>query len=274
MDDTKQSAVRYLSRPDGRVAYDVSGVGQLVVLVPGMGDLRSTYRYLAPALLSAGYRVATTDLRGHGDSDASFTAYGDAATGADLLALVVELGGPAVVIGNSLGAGAAVWAAAERPDLVQGLVLVGPFVRDGAIGPLRRLVLRLAMVPLWAAVSWKAYQPKLYGGRRPADFTEHRDATVASIRRPGYSRAFSRTSRISHAEAAARLGEVRAPSVVVMGELDPDFDSPSQEAGWIASRLGSQIVMVADAGHYPQSQSPQVTAAAVLAFLAAVGTGA
>jgi pimeloyl-ACP methyl ester carboxylesterase len=46
----------------------------LVVLVPGMGDLRASYRFLAPALKEAGHRVACTDLRGHGDSDAMFSS--------------------------------------------------------------------------------------------------------------------------------------------------------------------------------------------------------
>jgi alpha-beta hydrolase superfamily lysophospholipase len=41
-----------------------------MVLVPGTGDLRPSYRFLAPALKEAGYRVACTHLRGHGDSDA------------------------------------------------------------------------------------------------------------------------------------------------------------------------------------------------------------
>jgi len=274
MDSTTRTEVRHLSRPGGRVAYEVSGQGPLVVAVPGMGDLRSTYRYLVPALVEAGYRVATTDLRGHGDSDATFPVYGDAATGGDVLALVAELGGPAVVVGNSMGAGAAVWAAAERPDLVSGLVLVGPFVRDAPLGELARIGLRVAMLSPWAAWSWKAYLPKLYAGRRPVDFAEHRAATVAGIRRPGYRTAFSRTTRISHAPAQARLAQVRAPSLVVMGELDPDFTSPADEAAWIASRLGSTVVMVPQAGHYPQSQRPEVTSAAVLDFLAETVPGA
>lgn len=59
----------FLTRPDGRVAYDVAGTGPLLVLLPGMGDLRASYRFLAPALMNAGYRVACTDLRGHGESD-------------------------------------------------------------------------------------------------------------------------------------------------------------------------------------------------------------
>src|ERR1035438_4053398 len=70
----------YLGRPGGRIGYDVAGTGPLLVLVPGMGDLRAGYRFLVPALRAAGYRVACTDLRGHGDSDTTFSSYGDQAT--------------------------------------------------------------------------------------------------------------------------------------------------------------------------------------------------
>ena len=153
--------------PEGRIGYDVAGSGPLVVLVPGMGDLRAGYRFLAPGLRAAGYRVACTDLRGHGDSDATFTSYGDEETAGDVIALLEELGGPAVVMGNSMGAGAAAIAAAERPDLVSGLVLAGPFVRNPKTSAMRRLLLRVAMAPPWAAISWKSYLPKLYAGRRP-----------------------------------------------------------------------------------------------------------
>jgi pimeloyl-ACP methyl ester carboxylesterase len=125
----------------------VAGEGPLVVAVPGMGDLRSTYRFLVPALVEAGYRVATMDLRGHGDSDATFAEYDDVAAGTDLLALVHELGGgPAVLVGSSMGAGAAAWAAAEGPDLVRGLVLTGPFVRNAPVGRGMGLVSRLPLV--------------------------------------------------------------------------------------------------------------------------------
>jgi len=75
----------YLSRPEGRIGYDVAGDGSLVVLVPGMGDLRAGYRFLAPALRAAGHRGACTDLRGHGDSDATFTSYGGQETAGDVL---------------------------------------------------------------------------------------------------------------------------------------------------------------------------------------------
>jgi pimeloyl-ACP methyl ester carboxylesterase len=74
------SPTALLDRPEGRVGYDVAGDGPLVVLVPGMGDLRAAYRFLAPALRDADYRVASTDLRGHGDSDSAFASYGDVET--------------------------------------------------------------------------------------------------------------------------------------------------------------------------------------------------
>jgi pimeloyl-ACP methyl ester carboxylesterase len=263
-------ASSYLSRPGGRIGYDVAGNGLLVVLVPGMGDLRASYRFLAPALRAAGYRVACTDLRGHGDSDNTFTSYGDEETAADVVALIEALGGPAVVVGNSMGAGSAVLAAAQRPGLVCGLVLVGPFVRNGKTSAMRHLLLRVATAPPWAAASWRSYLPKLYAGRRPADFGEYRDQVVASLRRPGYAKAFSRTTRISHDPAEARLADVAAPALVVMGQQDPDFPDPQAEADWIARTLHARVVMVPDSGHYPQSQRPDITTAAVLRFLESV----
>lgn len=265
-----QNTTSYLTRPEGRIGYDVGGDGHLVVLVPGMGDLRASYRFLAPALQEAGYRVACTDLRGHGDSDTTFGSYGDGETAGDIMALIEQLGGPAVIVGNSMGAGAAVLAAALQPDLVSGLVLVGPFVRDGKVSVIQRLLLRVAMARPWAARAWKAYLPKLYAGQRPADFAEYRDRVVASLRRPGYANAFSLTTRTSHAPAGARLADVSAPTLVVMGERDPDFPNPRAEADWIAQTLHGDVVMVPEAGHYPQSQRPDLTTDAVLRFLATV----
>jgi pimeloyl-ACP methyl ester carboxylesterase len=263
----------YLSHPEGRIAYEVDGVGPLVVLVPGMGDLRAAYRFLAPMLRNAGYRVACTDLRGHGDSDTTFTSYGDVETGSDVIALIEELGGPAVIAGNSMAAGSAVFAAAERPDLVSGLVLIGPFVRNGKVSTLQRLLLRVAMARAWAPTSWKAYMPKLYAGQRPADFDNYRARVVAQLRRPGYAKAFSLTTRTSHDESEARLTAVSAPTLVLMGEKDPDFPDPKAEADWIGDTLSAEVVMVPDAGHYPQSQRPDITTDAVLRFLKAVNRG-
>ncbi|AWB87680.1 alpha/beta fold hydrolase [Mycetocola zhujimingii] len=271
---THQLITRFLQRgTQGRIAYDVRGNGPRVILVPGMGELRSTYRFLAPALTDAGYTVVTTDLRGHGESDASFSSYGDVDTAGDIAALLRELG-PAIVVGSSMAAGAAVIVAAEHPELVNGLVLIGPFVRQPVANPLQTLLFRLLMARPWAAAAWKAYMPTLYAGAKPSDFAEYQRTAIASIKRPGYARAFSLTTRTDHVRAGKSLAAVSTPTLVVMGEKDPDFKNPRVEAEWIAHTLKGTSVMVPEAGHYPHSQQPDLVSASILDFLRTVTTRA
>jgi pimeloyl-ACP methyl ester carboxylesterase len=245
----------------------MTGTGPLVVCVPGMGDLRASYRFLRDDLLAAGFRVVLMDLRGHGDSDTSFSRYGDVATAEDITALLEHLGSPAVLVGNSMAAGSAVLVAAGRPELVSGLVLLGPFVRNPAVTAFNRLLFRVALAAPWAAPSWNAYLPKLYAGRTPADFSSYRHSVVSALRRPGYARAFSQTTKTSHAEAAAALPGVHTPALIVMGALDPDFTDPAQEAEWIGAQLHGEVLMVPNAGHYPQAQCPEVVSPAMVSFL-------
>ena len=261
------SSIQFLHRPEGRIAYDVRGAGPLVVCVSGMSDLRSTYRHLAGPLADAGFRVACLELRGHGDSDTTFTSYDDRAAASDVLALVGQLGGPAVLVGHSMGAAAALIAAAERPELVSGLVLVGPFARDPELNLVVRALFRVLMQPLWVRQVWKAWIPRLYAGRRPADFDAHLAHVVESIGRPGHRRALSRTTRTTHQPAAQVIGQVTAPALVVMGELDKDFADPAAEAAWVAERLDAVTLMVPEAGHYPHAQRPDLVVPAVTAFV-------
>jgi len=263
---------RFLERPEGRIAYDVVGDGPLVVCVPGMGDLRSSYRFLAPALVEAGYRVSTMDLRGHGDSDATFAAYDDVAAGTDALALVAELGGgPAVLVGNSMGAGAVAWAAAEAPDLVGALVLIGPFVRNAPVNRGAALAFRLMLLRPWGPAAWNAWYRRLFTSRPPADLDAHRARIRDSLRRPGRWKAFAATTHTTHAPVEARLGEVRARTLVVMGDRDPDFKDPTAEAEFVADRLAGALVMVHGAGHYPHAEYPEIVTPAVVDFLGSEG---
>ena len=126
-------------------------------------------------------------------------------------------------------------------------MLTGPFVRNSKTSAMQRLLLRAAMAPPWAAISWKSYLPKLYAGRKPADFSEYRDQVVAGLRQPGHPKAFSAATRTSRDPAEARLADVTAPALVVMGEQDPDFRDPRAEADWIARALHAQVVMVPEA---------------------------
>ena len=104
-------------------------MGPLVVLVHGLGDSRHSYRFLASALVAAGYRVADLDLRGCGDSSLGWDGYTRTDIAGDLVALVRHLGGPATLVGQSISGGAATIAAANEPDLFTALIELAPFTR-------------------------------------------------------------------------------------------------------------------------------------------------
>jgi pimeloyl-ACP methyl ester carboxylesterase len=231
-----------------------------------MADLRATYRFLAPALVEAGYRVGVIDLRGHGDSDTTFASFGDEANATDVAALIEHLGGPAVIVGNSMGAAIGALVAADHPELVAGLVLIGPFVRNGKMSPVLARIMAIATSPALVRVTWKSYLPNLYKGSKPADQANYLAAVAAGMK--GRQNAISRTMASSHGASEAALPRVHTNVLVVMGELDPDFPSPADEADWIVSQLGGEVLLVPDAGHYPQSQRPDVVVPAVERFLA------
>jgi pimeloyl-ACP methyl ester carboxylesterase len=260
---------RRLARPGGHIAFDVVGTGPLVVCAPGMGDLRSVYADLASDLAAAGFTVATMDLRGHGASDTTFSSYGDAETAGDLLALVDLLGGPAVLVGNSMSAAAGVLAAAREPAAVAGLVLIGPFVRRVPISRATRFALRVGLVRPWGPRVWAAYYAKtLNPGRKPAGLDAHVKALRAAGARPGAWRAFVATTRTTRDEAESVLRNVATPTLVVMGDADPDFPDPAAEAALVAERLGGTVLMVPGAGHYPQAQWPEVVSPRLAEFVA------
>jgi pimeloyl-ACP methyl ester carboxylesterase len=239
-----------------------------------MGDLRTTYDELRDALLAAGYRVVTTDLRGHGDSGAGFATYGDEATAADVVALVEHLGaGPAVLVGNSMGASAVAVVAADRPDLVRALVLLSPFLRNAGGSTAKqaasRELLRVLLAAPWGAAAWAAYYGTLNRGTRSPRLAAHTAAIRASLRRPGYLTAFRRFSlALDHAVVTPRVPRISAPALAVVGALDPDWSDPAGELTWIAEQIGTRTLLVPDAGHYPQHQTPAVVAQAVLELLA------
>jgi hypothetical protein len=53
------SVTKFLDVPGGRIAYDDTGQGPLIVCTPAMLDLRSELRFLVPLLVRAGFRVVT-----------------------------------------------------------------------------------------------------------------------------------------------------------------------------------------------------------------------
>ncbi len=256
-----------LERPDGQVAYEVVGSsGPLVLCAPGIGDVRAQYRFLAPALVDAGFRVVLMDLRGLGDSTADFASYSADAVGDDMVALLNSLGGKhATIIGNSASAASAVWAATALPDIVSNIVLIGPFVREIPSPWYQRALLNVAFRGFWGRPAWLAYYSSLYPTRKPEDFERYKTALSESL--DGRMRVVNAMLSASKAASEAKLDDVKARVLVVMGSRDPDFAAPAGEALLVATRLKGAVLMVEGAGHYPHAEMPDVTAPPIIAFL-------
>jgi len=269
----------HLTLAGGTLAYDLAGDGPLVVLAHGMGDSRHSYRFLAPALAAAGYRVATVDLRGCGESSVEWDGYSRTDIAGDLVALVRHLGGPAVIVGQSISGGAATIAAATAPDLVAGVVELAPFTRaqSMSLGGMLRVKryragsTQLALTMLRGKLSnWLAYLDVAYPVK-PADWTAERARIAATLSEPGRMGVLQAMCRTSPADAGAQLTHVTCPVLVVQGGADPDWVDPRAEGEKIVADLPDglgELVVIAGAGHYPHAQTPDEVAALTLPFLA------
>jgi pimeloyl-ACP methyl ester carboxylesterase len=114
---------------DGVVlAYDDNGVAERppVVLLHGLSSARSTWAPMT-AGLTPQHRVVAPDHRGHGDSTHATGTYTLDNYGPDTIAFCEQVvGGPAVLVGHSLGGVIAAYVARNRPDLVRAVFLEDP----------------------------------------------------------------------------------------------------------------------------------------------------
>ncbi|MGH4017963.1 MAG: alpha/beta fold hydrolase [Pseudonocardiaceae bacterium] len=118
-----------------RLSYQVTGSGELVVLVMGTGSPGRVWQlHQVPALIAAGYRVATVDNRGIPPSDECAGGMTIDDLVGDTAALIEHLGGgPARVVGTSLGARVVQEVALARPDLVSQAVMMAAHGRPSPL---------------------------------------------------------------------------------------------------------------------------------------------
>ncbi|MEH1164996.1 alpha/beta hydrolase [Micromonospora sp. CPCC 205539] len=269
----------YLSRAGNTLAYDVTGQGPLVVLAHGMGDSRHSYRFLAPALAAAGYRVANVDIRGCGDSSLGWDGYSRTDIAGDLVAVVRHLGGPAVIIGQSISGGAATIAAATAPEVISGVVELAPFTRAqsfdlGGLLRVRRFragFIQLAQVLMRGSLaSWKKYLD-IAIPTKPADWVGELARIEAKMSEPGRMKALQAMAKTSPSDAGAQLPNVTRPVLVIQGSVDPDWADPRAEGERIIAGLPQglgELAVIEGAGHYPHVQTPDQVLALALPFLA------
>jgi pimeloyl-ACP methyl ester carboxylesterase len=259
----------------GTLAYEVAGEGPLIVLAHGMGDSKEAYRFVIPALVEAGYRVAAMDLRGCGESTAVWEGYSRTEMARDLIALTSHLGGPALLVGHSISGGAATIAAALEPSLFTGVVELAPFTRkqevrlgDFRVGRYRKGSIRLLGTGIFGSVRfWRGYLDVAYPGRKPADWDARMARIDAMMREPGRMTAMRKMALSAPADAGAQLPNVRCPVLIVEGTLDPDWADPEAEGQAIVDALPAglgRLAMIEGAGHYPHTQFPEQVVALIL----------
>lgn len=108
---------------DIEVAYTAAGSGERpVVLLHGLAEDRRTWAHQQREL--GEHRTYAYDLRGHGRTTLGAADGTLAQLGGDLVHFLETVTGPATCVGFSLGGTVALWAAAQRPDLVRHAVVV------------------------------------------------------------------------------------------------------------------------------------------------------
>ncbi|MCC3276263.1 MULTISPECIES: alpha/beta fold hydrolase [unclassified Arthrobacter] len=271
----------YMSIGSHRLAYDLQGDGPLVVLAHGMGDSRRSYRFVMPALVAAGYRVANLDIRGCGESSTDWPGYSRTDIAGDLVALVKHLGGPAVLVGQSISGGAGTIAAADAPDLIAGVVELAPFTRKQSMdlaGMLRVQPYRAASVQLMLTMlrgnvaNWLKYLDTAIPVK-PADWASERSRIAATMQDPGHMKVLQAMMKTTPVDAGARLADVASPVLIIQGSADPDWADPRAEGERIIADLPAglgRLEVIEGAGHYPHAQTPNEVLDLMLPFLAGI----
>ncbi len=259
------SETGFLEINNGKIAFqDYGGNGDLVLLLPGIGEMRGSYRYLAPLLVESGYHVIAVDNRGQGESSADWKDYSIASMGKDTIALIEHLGSrPVHLVGNSKAASTVVWVAINRPELVRSLVLIGPFVRETPISFWTKAAVKVVTL---SPLLWDMYYRTLYATRPPKDLDQYRALLKKNLSEPGRMRALREMTFAASPEVSNNLGNVKAKTLVVMGTKDHDFKDPASEAEQVALQMHGEVAMIEGAGHYPQGEYPRETASALAAF--------
>ncbi len=265
---------------DGQIYYEEAGRGEAIVLLPGLGHDHSYYAKTVPLLSTFG-RVVTVDPRGLGQSTESKTGYSVEAWAEDVIGLIGHIGAArAHLVGSSLGACVSMQAALDAPDRVASLTLVAGFSElDRALEMNFRM--RLKMLDETGLSEALAMHISMWTlGRSFLDTDEGRAAMerlFASVKRNSVERyktfintilRFGRCDpdQAGQPKLTARLGEIRVPTRVIVGEQD--ILTPVAVSRRMADRIaGAEFCVVPECGHITFTEKPQETAALIEAFL-------
>jgi pimeloyl-ACP methyl ester carboxylesterase len=257
----------------GEVAADVFGDGPPVVLLHGTPTWSSLWRNVAPALANR-HTVHVWDLLGFGESRLDPGVAPSIARQARTLAELIEHWG------------------LDSPDLVGHDIGGGIVARAHLIDhvPVRRLaLLDAAVIGPWNTPftehmqrhegAYRTMPPHVFAdiiAARVRTATHHpmSDAVAGAYLGPwagaaGQQRWIDQVASVTFddtREVVARLGEIRAPTLVLWGEQDA-WLHPAMGDRLAAAIPGAQRTTIAEAGHFLPEDDPQAIADALLRFL-------
>ncbi|HSJ00261.1 MAG TPA: alpha/beta hydrolase [Patescibacteria group bacterium] len=263
----------FLETNGARIAYDVSGDGPAVVLIHAGVANRSMWDDQVAALEDA-YRVIRHDTRGFGETETEAVAFSNRA---DIAALLDHLGeGSAHIVGLSRGGQIGLDFALEFPDRVRSVTVAAGGV-GGYESPAELPVETWEPVEaMWKAKEWEAlsdWETAFWadGPGQPAD-------RVPEIRRRVHG--WILENYLAEKEegepqpldppAERRLGDLRAPLLVMLGTLDEP--STTDAMRHLASSVPGARLEEFESAHMINLEHPERFNRALREFLDANGS--
>jgi pimeloyl-ACP methyl ester carboxylesterase len=252
------------------LAFDDVGPGPVVVLIHGFPLDRSMWTHQRSSI-GAIYRVITPDLRGHGATAAPDGVYSVDDLAEDVVELLdaLQLEGPVVFGGLSMGGYVTLSIAARYPERVKALMLMN--TRASADTP----EAAKARIELAERVEATGQTEEVVAAMLPKLFSkntfEHHPSLIARThhqmaRTPARTVAGTLRGLASRPDRTEFLSSIQVPTLVVAG-MD-DVIVPLKEAEGMASRIsGSKLVVIPNAGHMAPLENHEATDRAILEFL-------
>lgn len=261
----------------GQTAWDLwseGDRGQLGPLVPlvALHGVTDDGGCFAPVLgaWTAGRTVLTVDARGHGRTPLGDPPFTVTALAGDVAAVMDDvLGGPAVVLGHSMGGLVAEELALTRPDLVRALVLEDPAWSAGLVRDVDGRGIPSGIAD-WIRTATSTPRDVLEAGNRAHEpgWSDAEHVTWAASK----ERLDPRLAAVDHdwrtRDWVADLAGIAVPVTVVAAA--PERGSAIQAGGLdsAAALLGPLLTVVrTSAGHSVRRDAPEVVVAAVLEAL-------
>lgn len=239
--------------------------GEPLLLLHGFTDSSRTWSLMAPYL--SRYRLLIPDQRGHGSADAPACCYSTYAYADDARQFmdVMDIR-QAAVLGHSMGSMVAITMAAEYPDRVAGIVLIG----STALPPVRR--------GDWLFDNVMALKSPLDPGSEfmrewdPANQPTPVDpAFAAEVKREMLAVPFhvwrGVMRELAEVPAGRHAADVKAPVLILSGGKDPIF-TPGHHISLVNAFPGSEAHVFAELGHNPLWERPADLGATIDRFLA------